>query len=153
MLIAELLHPLAGRVTLGLFLLIWGSTVAAGLFAGPEILAFVKEVVVWSLFLLVPATMATALTGLLLTRAHAGPIVERKRRRLRLIVGITVVVLLPVTLALDGLAQAGNYDPILFLSLQGLELVAGLVTLVLMGISVRDGILARREAAAATTSA
>jgi hypothetical protein len=40
----------------------------------------------------------------------------------------------------------------LFLILQGVELVAGLVILVLMGISVRDGLLAKRDAAATATN-
>ncbi|CCG42001.1 hypothetical protein [Magnetospirillum molischianum] len=147
--IAELLHPLAARVTLGLFVLIWGSAVTAGLFADRELLAFIKEVVVWSLFPLVPIAMITAITGLQLTRVRPSQISERKRRRLRLIAAISIVVLLPATLWLDAQAQQDSVDGTLFFIVQGIELAAGLVTLVLMGISVRDGILAKREAASA----
>jgi len=146
--IAELIHPLAARVTLGLFVLIWGSAVAVGLFADRELLAFVKEVVVWALFILVPIAMITAITGLQLTKVRPGPIAERKRRRLRLITAISLVILLPATLGLDAMAQQGDVDTSVFLIVQGIELVAGLVALVLMGISLRDGLLAKREASA-----
>ncbi|SEH33401.1 hypothetical protein [Magnetospirillum fulvum] len=152
MLFAELIHPLAARATLGLFVLIWGSAVAAGLFADREMLAFIKEVVVWTLFLLTPLTMLTAGTGLILGRARPGPITDRKRRRLRLIVAIGIVILLPATLVLDAMVQSDSYDATLFLVFQGIELVAGLVLLTLMGISVRDGILAKRDAAVAQGS-
>jgi hypothetical protein len=149
MLIAELFHPLAARVTVGLFVLIWGAAVSAGLFAEGEMLAVVKEAVVWALFLLVPTAMVAAGTGLVLTRARPGPITERKRRRLRLITAIGVVILLPAALVLDALAQAESVDVTLFAVVQGIELVAGFVTLVLLGLSVRDGLLAKREAAVA----
>ena len=92
--------------------------------------------------------MATAITGLLLTRVKGGPRVERKRRRLRLIAGIGVGILLPATLGLDALAQTPGFDHTLFLVVQGIELAAGLATLVLLAISVHDGMRAKREAAA-----
>jgi hypothetical protein len=152
MLFAELFHPLAARVTLGLFALIWGSAVAAGLFADTELMVFIKEGAVWALFLLVPAAMLTAATGLRLGYGRPGPITERKRRRLRLIVALSVVVVLPATLALDALVQQGQAGSLLFLVLQGVELVAGLLTLGLMVVSVRDGLLAKREARAAASA-
>ncbi|MFD2233095.1 hypothetical protein [Phaeospirillum tilakii] len=151
MLFAELFHPLVARVTLGLFALIWGAAVAAGLFADTELMVFIKEVAVWSLFLLVPAAMLTAATGLRLGYGRPGPITARKRRRLRLIVAVAVVVLLPATLALDALVQQGQAGSTLFLVLQGVELIAGLLTLGLMVVSVRDGLLAKREARAAAS--
>ncbi len=149
MLIAELFHPLAARITVCLFLLIWTSAVAAGFFADRELLSFVKEVVVWAMFVLVPVAMITAMTGLMLTRVRPGPITARKRKRLRLIAGVSVAVLLPSMLGLDALAQSDHYDATLFLVVQGIELTAGLIILGLMGLSVRDGILAKREAARA----
>lgn len=147
MLIAELFHPLAARLTLGLFALIWGAAVAAGLFADPEWLSFVKEVAVWALFLLIPVAAITALTGLVLSRARPGPIADRKQRRLRQITALGILVVLPTMLALDALVQQGITGLPLLIG-EGIELAAGLVVLVLMGISVRDGIQARREAAA-----
>ncbi|CRI66833.1 conserved exported hypothetical protein [Thiocapsa sp. KS1] len=64
--------------------------------------------------------------------------VERKRRRMAFIAANGLLVLVPSALFLSFKAQAGEFDGAFF-GVQALELIAGAVNLVLLGLNLRDG--------------
>jgi hypothetical protein len=88
--------------------------------------------------ILVPALAATGGSGFTLARERSGALVERKRRRMAFIAANGLLVLVPSALFLSFKAQAGGLDDAFF-GVQALELLAGAVNLVLLGLNLRDG--------------
>ncbi|WP_417830163.1 hypothetical protein [Thalassospira sp.] len=137
------LHAVAGGVAFMLIASFWLATIAVELFGtGPQIAA-VKLVIAWGLCALVPALAATGASGFKLTRGRISGKVATKFRRMKFIAANGLLVLAPSAIALAILADAGRLDG-LFAVIQSIELVAGFVNLVLIGLNIRDGIRMRR---------
>lgn len=96
-------------------------------------------IVMPSLLVLVPAIAATGGTGFVLSRGWQGPLVARKKRRMPIIAGNGLLVLVPAALILDRWAAAGAFDTSFYL-VQVVELLAGGTNLTLMGLNIRDGL-------------
>ena len=133
------LHAAAGGAAFLIILSFQTATMLAESFAGPADVAAVKTGVVLGLLALVPAMAAAGASG----RRLAGPspkgLAARKLRRLVCAALNGAVVLVPCALFLAWKARMGIFDASFF-AVQALELAAGLVNLVLIGLNMRDGL-------------
>lgn len=124
------------------------TTVTVELLGAPAQIALIKRLIVFpGLAILIPALAVTGLSGNRLAQNHRHPLVGRKMRRMRFIAGNGVLVLVPCALYLSHLASAGRFDA-RFVTIQGLEICAGITNLALMALNIRDGLRIRRGYAA-----
>jgi formate-dependent nitrite reductase membrane component NrfD len=148
------LHAAAGLLGGLTILLFFSSTLAVEASGAHDAIAQAKGLIVWpGLLVLVPLLALTGLTGRKLAGAHPTGLAAAKLARMKWIAGNGLCVLVPCALTLNAWAQQGRLDRP-FLIVQGLELVAGLVNLVLIGLNLADGVkLARsRRSAGAPVS-
>jgi hypothetical protein len=116
------------------------STLVTEVAGSPEAVARLKTLfVVPGLLVLVPAIAAAGGTGFVLSRSRPGGLAARKKRRMPVIAGNGLLVLVPAAILLDRWASAGSFDA-RFYVVQAIELVAGGLNLTLMGLNVRDGL-------------
>jgi hypothetical protein len=132
------IHPLAGTLALLTILAFWMATVLSEAFGDTATVTAVKTAIPWGFLILIPALAATGGSGVALARERTGALVERKRRRMAFIAANGLLVLVPSALFLSFKAQAGELDGAFF-GVQALELLAGVVNLVLLGLNLRDG--------------
>jgi hypothetical protein len=85
------------------------------------------------------ARFVTGGTGFALSQGWGGALVDRKKRRMRVIAGNGLLILVPAAIVLDRLAAAGTFDPSFYL-VQAVEILAGGANLTLMGLNIRDGL-------------
>jgi hypothetical protein len=121
----------------------WTSTVAAELFASNDIIAAVKLAIPWGLLILVPALAVTGLSGMRTAGASTSPLIIGKKRRMPLIAGNGLLILVPAAFTLAWLAAHREFGG-LFYTVQTVELAAGAVNLILMALDIRDGRRLRR---------
>lgn len=138
-------HFIAGllaTLTIATFFL---STVFVELFGSHEVVAMIKALIVMpGLFILVLAIAATGGSGFFLSKSRQGPFIETKKKRMPFIAANGLLVLMPCAIFLGHRASAGMFDSIFYV-VQGLELLAGASNLVLMGLSIRDGLKMSRR--------
>lgn len=137
---------LAGAVvaTLCVFVFIV-TTVFVEIYGSVETIAKVKELIVYpGLFILVPAIVVTGATGFALAKNRGGRIVQRKMKRMPFIGANGILILVPSAIYLNHLASSGVLDT-KFYVVQGVELIAGIVNLVLMGMNMKDGLTISRK--------
>lgn len=116
------------------------STVIVELFGSQETIAMVKSLIVMpGLFILVPAIAATGATGFAMSGNRNGRLLDNKKKRMSIVGANGVLVLIPAAIVLDQWASTGIFHTG-FYFVQGLELLAGAVNLVLMGLNIRDGL-------------
>lgn len=116
------------------------STVLVELLGSPDSIAMVKSLIVSpGLFILVPAIAITGGSGFVLSKGRKGRLVDNKKKRMPFIGMNGLLVLLPSAIFLDQWASAGSFDA-KFYVVQGLELLAGAINLILMGMNMRDGL-------------
>jgi hypothetical protein len=128
---------LLATLTIALF---FGSTVVVEATGDHAAVARVKSlIVVPGLLVLVPAIAVTGSTGFVLSRGWQGPLVARKKRRMPIIAGNGLVILVPAAIVLDQWAAAEAFDARFYL-MQAVELIAGGMNLTLMGLNIRDGL-------------
>ena len=134
------LHLVAGLLAslcIATFLL---STLLVELFGSHAAVAQLKSLVVTpGLWILIPAIVAAGASGALLSKSRQGRLAQSKKRRMPFIAANGLLVLLPSAIVLDRWASAGSFDAA-FHAVQAVELVAGAINLVLMGLNVRDGL-------------
>lgn len=131
-------HLMAGVAATVLLVLLFASSLYAGLLGSRETIAAVRRLIVFpGLLLLAPALAASALSGFALARARREPLTA-KARRMGCVAAIGLLVLAPCALVLDRRAQAGAMD-LGFQALQALEFAAALVSLMLMEANARAG--------------
>jgi hypothetical protein len=136
------IHPVAGTLALLTVLTFWMATVLAEAFGETSAVIAVKTAIPWGFLILIPALAATGGSGFALARTHSGALVARKRRRMALIAANGVLILVPSAFFLSFKAQAGELDGA-FVAVQALELLAGAVNLLLLGLNLRDGLRLR----------
>jgi len=90
------------------------------------------------LFILIPAMAATGGTGFALSKTKKSPLVDSKKKRMPIIAANGLLILLPSAIFLEQWASMGAFDTKFYI-VQGLELIAGIVNLTLMGLNIRDG--------------
>lgn len=126
------------------------STLAVELFGSSAAVARLKSLIAApGLWILVPLVIAAGGSGMFLSKARPGRLVEAKKKRMPFIAANGLLVLVPCALVLDRWASAGEFGAA-FYAVQAIELTAGAINLALMGLNVRDGLrLAGRGRAAA----
>ena len=134
-----IIHAGAGATAMFIIASFWGATLIAELFLDHVAVAAVKQAIVYGLLLLVPCLAVTGGSGFVLGKRWPAALVRQKQRRMQLIAANGLLVLVPMALFLNGKAVAAEFDGLFYL-VQGVELVAGMVQLMLMGLNFRDGL-------------
>ena len=132
------IHPIAGVIGFLTILTFWSSTVYSEMFGTPETVAAVKSLVLRGLFVLVPAIAVVGASGMAMGRRRKDAPARAKKKRMPIIAGNGLLVLVPAAVYLSSKANAGAFDAG-FYTVQVIELIAGATNLFLMGLSIRDG--------------
>ena len=133
------IHPVAGALALVTIATFWLSTALTELFASQNVVTLVKTAIPWGFLLLIPALMAAGGSGFALAKDRRGGVIDAKIKRMPLIAGNGVLVLIPAALFLASKATAAEFDTS-FYAVQTLELVAGAANIALLGLNMRDGL-------------
>jgi hypothetical protein len=135
----KIIHPVAGALALLTIATFWLSTALSELFASEAIVIAVKTAIPWGFLLLIPALMAAGGSGVALAEGRRAGLIGAKFKRMPLIAGNGVLVLIPSALFLASKARAAELDTAFYV-VQALELDAGAVNIALLGLNVRDGL-------------
>lgn len=133
------IHPIAGAVALVMILSFWVSTVVAELFGSAAAVTAVKTAIPWGFLLLVPAMAVVGATGFARSKGRRGGLSGKKLKRMPVIAANGLLLLIPAALFLASKAASGSFDN-LFYAVQAVELAAGAVNIVLLGLNMRDGL-------------
>jgi hypothetical protein len=133
------LHPIAGAIGFATILAFWLSTATSELFGSTAVITAVKQTIPWGFLIVVPALVITGASGFRIAGASSDPRVIRKRRRMPIIAANGLLVLMPAALYLAALASRGDFG-MRFYGVQAIELIAGAINLILMSLSIRDGL-------------
>jgi hypothetical protein len=131
-------HPIAGLIGLAIILANWLSTVVSELTASASEITAVKEAIPWGFIVLVPALAITGASGFWLAGSSTDPRVVSKKRRMPLLAGNGLFILIPAAFYLASLASRGDFENKFYI-VRALELVAGAVNITLMSLNARDG--------------
>ena len=137
------IHAFAGFFAMLTIATFWVSTLISELFLPLTTVIWVKQSIVWGLFVLVPLLMITGGSGFSLGKNGSHQLLTQKKRRMPFIILNGLFVLIPSAIYLSWKAQAGLFDA-WFYSVQVLELIAGGTNLLLMGLNARDGMNLRK---------
>jgi len=140
------IHAISGAIALATILAFWTSTVASEAFGSPQQIAAVKTAVLYGLAVLVPAMAIAGGSGFSLGAKWKSPVVRRKKARMKIIAATGILVLVPSAVFLAMKAGQGDFDAA-FMTVQGIELIAGASNIVLLGLNMRDGMAMRRRPA------
>ena len=140
----SLLHAIAGTTAMIIIASFWISTLVSEVFLTHTAVAEVKHGILYSLFLLLPLMAVTGGSGFSLGKMKKGIsswnlILDRKKKRMAIIVANAFLVMIPVAFFLNNKAASGEFDTV-FYAIQALELLAGGMQLALMSLNFRDGL-------------
>ena len=140
----SLLHAIAGTTAMIIIASFWISTLVSEVFLTHTAVAEVKHGILYALFLLVPLMAVTGGSGFSLAKMKKGIsswdlILDRKKKRMAIIVANAFLVMIPVAFFLNNKAASGEFDTV-FYAIQVLELLAGGMQLALMSLNFRDGL-------------
>lgn len=138
------IHAAFGAVAFLTICVFWSATVLSELFGDPAAITTVKNGVVIGMALLLPAMAGAGGSGFFLGRKWRGQLIERKKRRMKIVAANGLLVLLPAALFLASKANAGEFD-LAFAVVQIFELMAGSLNIALMWMNMRDGFALRRK--------
>ncbi|MCW5731448.1 MAG: hypothetical protein KIT20_11860 [Alphaproteobacteria bacterium] len=141
------LHFLAAIWTMAWITGLVVATLGVELTGDPAAIALVKRGVLFAIVLLAPVMMTLGWAGRRLAGASRAPGVLRKKRRVLILSGNGVLVLIPCALALDRLASAGEIGWLFYL-LKAVLVAAACTNLTLLGLNFRDGLALARGAPA-----
>lgn len=134
----SILHALAGTTAMLIIAGFWSATLVSEIFLDAAAVAAVKQSIVYGLFVLVPFLAATGGSGFALSKSREGLLVDKKRKRMAVIAGNGLLVMVPAAIFLNSKAAGAEFDSV-FYAVQLLELAVGVVQLTLMGMNFRDG--------------
>nr|WP_249158616.1 hypothetical protein [Bradyrhizobium jicamae] len=117
----------------------WLSTSLAELFGSRTTVTMVKTAIPWGFLLLIPALAAAGGTGFFLAKGRRIGLIGAKLKRMPFIAGNGILILIPAALFLAFKAKAAEFDTI-FYGVQTLELLSGAANIILLGLSMRDGL-------------
>jgi Na+/H+ antiporter NhaA len=143
------IHPVASALALLTVCTFWLSTAYSELTGDLDLIVRVKTWIPWGFIVLIPAVIAAGGSGAVLGRRMRGALMDAKRRRMPIVAANGLFVLVPSAIFLAVRAQAGDLDGV-FYAVQAIELAAGAVNILLLGLNMRDGIrlAARRRLSA-----
>lgn len=135
-----IIHRLAGPIAFLCIATFISATIFVELFGTIQAIATVKSLILWpGLFILVPSIALAGGSGFALAKSREGKLVQLKKKRTPFIGANGIFVLIPCAIFLDHWASAGAFDAT-FYFVQTIELLAGAVNLILMGMNMRDGL-------------
>ncbi|OXT02407.1 hypothetical protein B7H23_05780 [Notoacmeibacter marinus] len=135
----RLVHPVAGALALLTILSFWLSTALVELFGTIPMIVLVKQAIPWGFLLLVPSLAIAGGSGMALNRGRTGGLGMEKKRRMPFIAANGILILAPAAFFLAWKAGQGQLDAA-FYAVQIVELLAGAVNVVLLGLNMRDGL-------------
>ena len=135
----KLVHPVAGAIALLTIASFWISTLISELSGSMQAVVAVKTAIPWGFLLLIPALAAAGGTGFSLVGGRVKGLAATKLKRMPVIAGNGLLILVPSAFFLAWKASAGEFDAA-FYGVQAIELVAGAANLVLLGLNMRDGL-------------
>lgn len=138
------IHAIAGLLAFATILTFLSSSLAAELWGSADAIAGVKQAIAWGLLVLVPALVATGASGFTMAGRSPKGVLASKLKRMQLIAGNGILVLVPSVLFLAWKATQGEYDAA-FVVVQIIEFAAGSANLVLMSLNIRDGLRLTRR--------
>ena len=134
-----IIHRFTAPIAILCIALFFSATIFVELYGTAESIATVKSLIVWpGLFILVPAIALTVGSGFALAKSRKGKLVQKKKKRMPFVGANGILVLIPCAILLDLRASAGVFDTF-FYAVQGIELLAGAINLILMGVNMKDG--------------
>jgi len=135
-----ILHRLAAPIAILCIATFFSTTIFVELFGTAESIATLKSLIVWpGLFILVPSIALTGASGFVFAKARSRKLIQQKKKRMPFIGVNGILVLIPCAVFLDLWASAGAFDS-RFYVVQAIELLAGTINLMLMGLNMRDGL-------------
>jgi len=135
----KIVHPVAGAIAMLTIASFWLSTALSELFAPQWVVVAVKSAIPWGLLVLVPALMAAGGSGFTLAAGRRGGLIGAKLRRMPIIAGNGILILVPAAFYLAAKARADAFDTPFYL-VQAIELAAGAMNIVLLALNTRDGL-------------
>lgn len=133
------IHAIAGALAFVIILLFLSFSAIVELSGDFAAIARVKASIAWALPILVAALVTTGASGLSMAGSSPRGLLASKSKRMRVIAGNGILVLVPSVLFLAWKAANGQFDKA-FIIVQLAELAAGSINLVLMGQNIRDGL-------------
>lgn len=133
------IHAIAGTLALALVATFLLATLISEFALGPAAIVTVKTAIFYGIFLLIPVIAATGGSGFSLASGRSGPLIDGKKRRMRLIAANGALVMLPSAVFLSFQASAGAFDTA-FYAVQAIELAGGALQFCLLGLNFRDGL-------------
>lgn len=138
------MHAIAGVVGFLTIATFWTSTIVSEAFGTHSQIVMVKNAVLWGMIVLIPAMAMAGGSGMSLGRGRSEADVIKKKKRMPLIAGNGLLILLPSAIFLATKANASTFDTAFF-AIQGVELIAGAFNLTMMGLNIRDGLRLRTQ--------
>jgi hypothetical protein len=138
------IHAIAGVLAFVTILVFLSSSLAVELWGSAASIAGVKQAIARALLILVPALVATGASGFAMAGSSPKGVLASKLKRMRLIAGNGIAVLVPSVLFLAWKAARGEFDAA-FVGVQIVEFAAGSVNLALMSLNIRDGLRLTRR--------
>lgn len=117
------------------------STVLVDLFFNHETIAKIKNLIVLpGLFILIPAMAVTGATGFKISKGRKGKLIGKKKKRMPFIVLNGILFMVPAAIVLDMWASTGQFGT-KFWVIQLVEIIGGVINLILLSMSMRDGLI------------
>ena len=145
------IHAFAGAIGFLTIFVFWTSTVVSELFTSHDTIATVKQMILYGMFILIPAMAIAGGSGMAMGRRRKDTPALAKMKRMPLIAANGLFLLLPSAFYLAWKAGAGSFDT-WFYTVQAVELIAGGANLFMMGLNIRDGLIMTRRFSRASTS-
>jgi hypothetical protein len=133
------IHAIAGVLAFVTIVMFMSSSLGVELWGSAASVAGVKQAIAWALLILVPALIATGASGFSMAGSSPKGMLATKLKRMRLIAGNGILVLVPSVLFLAWKAGQNQFDTA-FVAGQIVEFAAGSINLALMGLNIRDGL-------------
>lgn len=132
------IHAIAGAIALLTIASFWTSTLYSELFANHDTIAYIKQLILKGMFILIPSMMMVGASGFSLSQKMRGPVIEAKKKRMKIIAVNGILILLPSAFFLASKASSGEFD-LVFYGVQALELIAGATNMTLIIFNIRAG--------------
>lgn len=133
------IHAAASILAFMLIILFWLATVIVEINGDPNTISMVKSAIAAGLLLLIPAMIISGISGSRLVGKSTAPIILKKRNRLKVAAANGILLLVPCAVLLWQMAAAGQFTTTFYV-IQSLELIAGSLNAVLLGLNIRDGL-------------
>lgn len=132
------LHKVSGILAIVTISVFWLATAISEVLGGEAGIVVVKTAVPWGFVVLIPALITAGATGFKLGKGRSAGLIDAKRKRMPILAVNGLLVLIPSALFLAARARAGIFDTA-FLMVQGIELVAGAINILLLALNILDG--------------